>query len=29
MEQLAKTLPVPDQRDRDRSFMDKVKDILS
>jgi molecular chaperone DnaJ len=29
MEQLARALPVPDQRDRDRSFMDKVKDILS
>jgi molecular chaperone DnaJ len=29
LEQLAKTLPVPEIRDKDRSFFEKVKDILS
>jgi DnaJ-class molecular chaperone len=29
MEELAKTLPVPELREKDRSFIDKMKDILS
>ena len=29
LEQLAKTLPAPELPEKDRSFLDKVKDILS
>ena len=29
MEELAKTLPVPELREKDKSFIDKMKDILS
>jgi molecular chaperone DnaJ len=28
MEQLAKTLPVPDLKDKERSFLDRLKDVL-
>jgi molecular chaperone DnaJ len=28
MEQLAKTLPVPDLKEKDRSFLDRLKDVL-
>jgi molecular chaperone DnaJ len=29
LEELAKTLPVPEIKEKDRSFIDKMKDILS
>jgi molecular chaperone DnaJ len=28
MEQLARTLPVPDLKDKERSFLDRLKDVL-
>jgi DnaJ-class molecular chaperone len=28
-EQLAKTLPVPDVKDKDKSLLDRMKDLLS
>ena len=28
LEQLAKTLPVPEVKDKERSFLDRLKDVL-